>query len=166
MRIRQVGWVKRSETGATTSGLPLQKSSLLGFALRAPHAPSQLAPFSQTLPQPNLQLLHRPYRLRMGGVLSFLAKVLIKKPGFLSKKHDLVQKSPKKPGFLKPAPTRTIFLLPSSLFLLPSSLFLLPSSLSLLPSSLFLPLRQPFFKFFDLKRRKSEFDFDFLLWFA
>ena len=31
MRMRQVGWVKRSETGATTSGLPLQKSSLLGF---------------------------------------------------------------------------------------------------------------------------------------
>ncbi|MEY3867690.1 MAG: hypothetical protein RLZZ338_1581 [Cyanobacteriota bacterium] len=33
MRMREVGWVKRSETGATTGGLPLhsQKSSLLGF---------------------------------------------------------------------------------------------------------------------------------------
>ena len=33
--MRQVGWVKRSETWATTGGLPLQKSWLLGFALRA-----------------------------------------------------------------------------------------------------------------------------------
>ena len=65
--------------------------------------------YHQTIPSPNLgrALLHRPYIPRIFGVLSFLAKVLIKETGFLISEYFV-----KKPVF-------------SSLFPLASSRILL-----------------------------------------